>query len=337
MERNVFKQKVYSTFNGKESSKILPGLCLDLLSNQKETWQDLREGYELLKEVRERDILCNGFSVRLQYNPGRIKSSTADVREKDVEERRCFLCLEHLPEGQKGILHRSEYLILCNPMPVFSSHLTVSHVEHRRQSISEKIDTFLQLMVDFGSGWTILYNGPRCGASAPDHLHFQAIPTGKMPIEEEIEETKRLTSVIRVEGVSLILFRNVGREIVMLQGDDPSKVVAVFERFLNALEKVLLVDEEPMMNIVGNFLEKKWRLLIFPRRKHRPDIFFRQGDARVVVSPGVIDMGGVLITPSKKDFDRLDAAALEGIYKEVSLDGKIVEKTIDVMVEQSNS
>jgi len=287
----------------------------------------------LLEEVRERDISCNGFSVRLQYNPGRMKSSTANVRERDVKGRRCFLCLKHLPEGQKGILHRSEYLILCNPMPVFSSHLTVAHIDHRLQSISENIDTLLQLMVDFASGWKLLYNGPKCGASAPDHLHFQAVPSGKMSIEKEIEETRRLTLLRQVEGVALILLRDVGREIVMLQGDEPSKTGAVLKRFLSALKKVLLIDEEPMMNIVGSYSEKKWRLVIFFRRKHRPDIFFKEGDERVVVSPGVIDMGGVLITPVVKDFERLDAAAVESIYREVSLEGRIVEKAISTMVE----
>ncbi len=253
------------------------------------------------------------------------------MREGDIKERRCFLCSEHLPEGQKGILHRSEYLILCNPKPVFPSHLTVSHINHRPQSISENIDTFLQLMVDFGSGWKLLYNGPKCGASAPDHLHFQAVPSGKMPIEKEIGETRRLTLVTRVERVPLILLRDVGREIVMLQADDPSKVTVAFGKFLAVLKKTLLIDDEPMINIVGSYSGKKWRLVIFPRRKHRPDIFFKEGDERVVVSPGVIDMGGVLITPSSRDFERLDAAALERIYKEVSMERKIVERAIDVI------
>jgi len=285
----------------------------------------------------ERDISCEGFSVRLQYNPGRMKSSTADVREREVKGRRCFLCLEHLPEGQKGILHRNEYLILCNPMPVFSSHLTVSHIDHRFQSVSENIEMLLQLMVDFGSGSMLLYNGPKCGASAPDHLHFQAVPLGKMPIEKEIEETERLTLVRQVEGVSLILLGDVGRQVVTLQGNDASKLGGVLKRFLRALKQVLFIDDEPMMNIAGSYNDKKWRLIIFPRRKHRPDIFFEQGDARVVVSPGVIDMGGVVITPMKKDFDRLDAVALEAIYKEVSLEGKIVEKALDLMVREDFS
>jgi hypothetical protein len=108
-------------------------------------------------------------------------------------------------------------------------------------------------------------------------------------------------------------------------------VGGAFKGFLNALKKVLLIDEEPMMNIAGFYKERKWRLVIFPRRKHRPDVFSREGDARVVVSPGVIDMGGLLITPIEKDFDRLDAASVESIFGEVSLEGKTVERAIDAM------
>jgi ribosomal protein S18 acetylase RimI-like enzyme len=324
-------QKTYTTFDGGESLKSLPELCLELLSKQKNTWPDLREGYESLKDVRERDLPCKGFSVRLQYNPRRIKSSLADVSEKNVNERRCFLCLNHLPEGQKGILVRSDYLILCNPMPVFSSHFTVSHLDHRLQVIAEYIDTFLQLMADFGSGWTVLYNGPRCGASAPDHLHFQAAPSGQMPIEKEIREGERLTLMKQVDNVLLYRLRDLGREVIILEGNKPMAVGGAFKGFLNALKKVLLIDEEPMMNIAGFYKERKWRLVIFPRRKHRPDAFSREGDAQVVVSPGVIDMGGLLITPIKKDFDRLDAAAVEGIYGEVSLDGETVKRAINTM------
>jgi hypothetical protein len=270
--------------------------------------------------------------VRLQHNPGRIKSSLADVGEKKVKERRCFLCLDHLPEGQKGILYRSEYLILSNPMPVFSSHFTVSHLDHRLQAIAEHINTLFQLMADFGSGWTVLYNGPKCGASAPDHLHFQAAPSGQMPIEKEIREEKRLTLMTQDDGVLLYRVKDLGREVIILEGDDPMAVGDVFKGFLNALKRVFLIDEEPMMNIAGFHETRKWRLVIFPRRKHRPDAFFREGDDRVVVSPGVIDMGGVLITPVEKDFERLDAAAVEDIYGEVSLEGKTVEGAIEAMV-----
>jgi len=322
-------QKTYTTFDG---GKNLSGLCLELLSEQKKVWQDLRKGYELVKDIKERDLPCRGFSVRLQFNPGRMKSSTAEISKIDAKERQCLLCLDHLPETQKGIQYRSDYLILSNPMPIFSSHFTVSHIDHRLQIIDEHVGTSLQLMADLGPSWAVLYNGPKCGASAPDHLHFQTAPAGKMPIEKEIREEKRLTLQRQVDGVLLSRARDLGREVIILEGDDPVAIERVLKDFLKALKKVLVVDEEPMMNIAGFYEERKWRLVIFPRRKHRPDAFFKDGDARVVVSPGVIDMGGLLITPVKRDFERLDASAVEGIFREVSLEGMIVERAIRAML-----
>jgi hypothetical protein len=328
----ILKQKTYAIFDGGDRLKSLPGLSLQLLAEQKKAWLDLWKGCESLKEVREREVRCPGFSVRLQYNPGRIKSSLASVGEKNGNERRCFLCLNHLPEGQKGVLYRSEYLLLCNPMPIFSPHFTVSHRAHRRQAILEHIEAFLQLMSDFGSRWMVFYNGPKCGASAPDHLHFQASPSGQMPIEEEIREEERLTLMTRLDGVFLYRGIGLGREVVILEGDDPVAIGGALKGFQNALKEILLVDEEPMMNIAGTYEERKWRLVIFPRRKHRPDAFFKKGDERVVVSPGLIDMGGVLVTPVKKDFEQLDAVAVESIYREVSLEAKTVERAIAALV-----
>jgi GNAT superfamily N-acetyltransferase len=322
-------QKTYAAFDGGEKS--LPGLCLELLSEQKKSWQDLREGYESLKNVRERDLSCGRFSVRLQYNAGRIKSSLADVGEEKANERRCFLCLDRLPESQKGIFYRTEYLILCNPLPVFPYHFIVSHLDHRRQAIAEHIDLFLRLMIDFGSDWTVLYNGPKCGASAPDHLHFHTSLPGQMPIEKEMRRENSIALTKQIGGVLLYRLRDLGREVILLEGDDPMAVGSVFKEFLNGLKKVLLVDEEPMINIAGFPKEGKYCLVIFPRRKHRPEAFFREGDARVVVSPGVIDMGGLLITPVEKDFERLDGAEVENIYREVSLGGKTVGDVIAAM------
>jgi hypothetical protein len=216
-------------------------------------------------------------------------------------------------------------------MPIFSSHFTVSHIDHRPQIIDEHIQTFFQLLADFGSDWTILYNGPKCGASAPDHFHFQAGPSGEMPIEKEIREGKNLTLLRRVDGVLLYRARDLGREVIILEGDDSTAIERAFNNYLTALKEILLLDEEPMMNIAGFYEERKWRLVTFPRRKHRPDVFSKDGDARVVVSPGVIDMGGLLITPVKRDFERLDASVVEAIYREVSLDRKTVGSAIDAM------
>ncbi|MGQ9646356.1 MAG: DUF4922 domain-containing protein [Thermodesulfobacteriota bacterium] len=322
------RKKVFAQF---EEGQNLSALSLELLSEQKKTWQDLRKGYEELAHTKERSLICRGFSVRLQHNPLRMRSSTANVGKIDGEEGHCFLCLSHLPDEQQGILYRSDYLILGNPMPVFSSHFTVSHIDHRSQAIEEQAQTFLQLLADFGSEWTVLYNGPKCGASAPDHLHFQAAPSGKMPIEKEIWEEKRLTLVKKIDGVFLYRVRAIGREAILLKGEDPIAIGRAFKDFLKALRKVLSTDEEPMINIAGFYEKTQWGLLIFPRRKHRPDLFFKEGDDRMVVSPGVIDMGGLLITPVKKDFERLDAIAVEQIFREISLEAEIVQQAIEAL------
>jgi ribosomal protein S18 acetylase RimI-like enzyme len=325
------RQKTYTAFDEGEGAKGLPELCLELLAEQKEVWSGLREAYETLKEVRERDVLVKRSSIRLQYNPRRIKNSLAGAGGENERERSCFLCLDHLPKGQKGILYRGEYFVLCNPMPVFPSHFTISHLDHRRQAVAETMDTLLQVMADFGSDWTILYNGPQCGASAPDHLHFQAVPSKKMPIENEIQDRKRLCLMKQVEGVFLYRIRDLGREVIIMKGDDSGAFMRAFESFLNSLKNILLFNEEPMINIAGFRKEGIWHLAIFPRRKHRPDAFFREGDTRIVVSPGAIDMGGLLITPVERDFYRLNAAAVEGIYGEVTLEREKVERAIDAM------
>ena len=325
---SIIKQKTFATFDGDGNSKPLAELCLNLLSEQKKVWPDLTKGYESFESRRERGIICGGFSVRVQHNPGRIKSSTADVSEKPSRERACFLCMDHLPEEQKGILYRDEFLILCNPAPILTGHLTVSHVNHCRQAVMEHIETFLRLMADLGSGWVVLYNGPRCGASAPNHIHFQAAPSGQLPIEKDILEQKRLVLTKEIEGVLFYRVEGLGREVVLLEGGDPVALGNGFTGFLNSLKESLPLDDEPMMNVVGLHEDRKWRLVIFPRLKHRPDAFFKEGSDRLVVSPGVIDMAGILVTPVERDFERLDATAVEGIYKEVTLEGEVVEKTL---------
>ncbi len=150
-------------------------------------------------------------------------------------------------------------------------------------------------------------------------------------MEKNIQEEERRAPAKPIDGVLLYRLRNLGREAVVLEGSDPSPLADAFRRFLNGLRKILLTEDEPMINLLGFCDAKKWRLVLFPRRKHRPEAFFKEGEARRVISPGAIDMGGLVITPVAKDFERLDAAAVEGIYKEVSLKGKIVLSAMDAM------
>jgi len=321
---------IYDAFEGARCPGRLPALCLDLLARQKVAWSAAGAGYDALNYVRERELKCCGFSVLVQHNPGRIKSTLADVGEKGVAERACFLCPANLPKEQKGILYRKDYLILCNPMPVFSSHFTISHLDHRPQDLAGSVAMLLRLMSDFGPGSSILYNGPRCGASAPDHLHFQAVPSGRMPIEGEIRAKQRALRRL-AGGVSVRRARGVGREVIILDGSGPAAVGDALHALVKGLQRVLLTDREPMMNLICIREGRTYRVLVFPRAKHRPDAFYLEGDDCLAISPAVVEMGGIMVTPLEKDFGRLDSSRVEQIFNEVSLPAAIVEQAIDAM------
>lgn len=320
MNTEKIADRIYKTFDDAGNTQSLSVLCNELLAQQTVSWLELGNAYRALRGVRLRNVHCRGFSVRLIFNPGRAVNTTASVGPQDIRERPCFLCPSNLPEQQKGILYRNKYLILGNPRPAVPSHLTLASLEHRPQGIFEHADDFLQIAAELGAGWTTLYNGPRCGASAPDHLHFQAVPSGLMPIENEINDKKNLLPVNRDHGIRQYLGIGLGRDVIVIEGEVAHTVQDVLCEHLEALKKKAFPsEEEPMVNIMGHFNGESWRLLVFPRRAHRPAAFFKEGEERIVVSPAVMEMAGVIVTPMERDFDRLDAATIESIYREVSL------------------
>ncbi len=304
--------KIYVRFEGKGIDDILKRLLCEQLGS----WHLLRQSYNTLFDIKIRDICHNDFHVRVQHNPGRKTSTLADIRQTTIERRPCFLCLKNLPEQQKGILYR-EYLILCNPAPIFHHHLTINSIIHKPQRIDTNINSLLQLAKDLGENWLILYNGPECGASAPDHLHFQAIPQGNTPLEQYLRARKGLKPIKDISGVSVYSTENMGRDIIILEGFNAESIGYVFQNILNALRLAFMTSGEPMMNIVCFEQDKRLTLCVFPRKKHRPDVFFKEGEERVMVSPGAIEMTGVIIAPIEKDFLRLDGNMIESIYKEV--------------------
>ena len=324
----VMDCKTRGRFTGGETFTTLSEHLSDLFSEQTKAWKKLRDAYKILKTLKTRAIHLDGFSVILYHNPGRLTSATAAVGQKDIEGRPCFLCLHNLPGEQKGILYKESYMILYNPMPVFPSHLTVAHVGHQPQAISRHFSDFLSLAADLGETWIALYNGPRCGASAPDHLHFQALPRGRMPIERAMGGGIESCSVVRVEDVLVSTVSDVGREVILLEGKSCGSMVHVFSKILVSLRGFTPSEDEPMMNIAGFHACETWRVALFPRKKHRPDAFFREDAERILVSPGAVEMAGILITPLERDFERLDAKAIENIYREVSLDRDSVASVI---------
>jgi len=304
----------------------LGDLCLKLIEDQKKTWPALAAAYVGLAGIKTKAHCCGGYEVRVQFNPARSVSSGAAVDPRSIKNRPCFLCTRNLPAEQKGILYHEEYLILCNPAPIFEKHFTVVHRQHQPQAIAASIGSLLDLAADMSPNFVVFYNGPACGASAPDHLHFQAIPVGLLPLPEAFPEGFR---IIKDSGVQVYRAEKSDRAALVLEGNDKELLLQHFDCLLRAAQHIVAGSAEPMINLLCSCANGKWRIMIFFRAKHRPDAFFLEGEQRIFVSPGTIDMAGVIITPREIDFNRLDGESIRNIYAEVSLPEEIINKIIE--------
>ncbi len=327
----MLSQKVFASFNPASSAGSLAELSISLLEDQKKKWPLLAEGYQALSLVKVREIHCAGFSTKVQWNSKRMVSTAAKVDAASIGARKCFLCLENLPQEQQGVLYGNDFIVLCNPAPIFSRHYTISHVRHVPQAIEGFIGTFLMLARDLGGRFTVFYNGPKCGASAPDHFHFQASPSGAIPVESESNEAGRRMLMRKFEKVSGFMLLNYGRGVLLFESSDADELEKCMTELFRSMRKIFSTTEEPMVNILCSFQDNAWRVIVFPRSKHRPAAYFREGDAKVLISPASVDIGGLIITPVEKDFQKVDATTIEDIFREVSVDTHILKKIIDGM------
>jgi ATP adenylyltransferase/5',5'''-P-1,P-4-tetraphosphate phosphorylase II len=294
-----------------------------LLVQQKSAWEQLAAGYRSLNTVEGKTFGFDGFDIKVQFNPGRITSSSARVDPKSIKERPCFLCAENLPADQRGIRYRDDYIILCNPFPIFPEHFTIPHVRHLPQRITgEVFSTMLEISRDLGKYYTVFYNGPRCGASAPDHLHFQAGTRGFMILENEISSLKEKygQEILKRDNITITALDDTLRRYITVESTGKDLITNAFYRFYEAYASLTADDEEPMMNILSlyNPDDTDWRVIIFPREKHRPSFYFAEGDENILLSPAAVDFGGVLITPLEKDFRKITRGVIVRMFEEVS-------------------
>ena len=322
--------RVYGEFEPGQEQNRLPGMCASLLQQQRETWPMCREGYASLAQVRTKSLGIGRYSLHLQFNPGRIVSTGAKVDPATIRQRRCFLCVEHLPPEQHAMQYGRDLLILCNPAPIFSSHFTISHREHRPQAIEPYAEVMLQLSKDLSPEFCTFYNGPRCGASAPDHFHFQAAPLGAIPAMTEAASDSR-SIIWNANGVEMSILPDYGRTAAIFHAKDASAMSNAFRRFVAGWRTLEGVNEEPMMNVLSAYHHGMFRLVVFLRSRHRPEAYFRKGEAQVLVSPATVDIGGLTVTPRSKEFDTLTPEALAGILLEVSADPSIMQKICETM------
>jgi hypothetical protein len=316
--------RIFAQYPG-EKQKNLTALCLNLLDRQKKSWPKLAHAYRELAQVRTRSVTCGSYKVYLQFNPQRAVSSGAAVDAESIKSRPCFLCKDNLPSEQQGILYRNQYLVLCNPAPIFDKHFTIVNLRHRPQTIDGDLIWLMNLAQDLASDFAVFYNGPACGASAPDHLHFQAIPVNALAL---LSELKELPPLKEISSVRYSMGKNFDRSVIILESKNANELTEQFLRLLKTMQKILSTNNEPLVNVICTYTGNCWRLVIFLRQKHRPDAYFAEGENGIFISPGAIDMAGVIITPRLNDYKRLDCNTICNIYREVSLDEETLEKIL---------
>lgn len=292
-----------------------------LLAIQKEEWDLLEKGYSSLEDVKVRIFDFGEFQVKVQFNPGRITSTSACVDEKTIKERKCFLCLENLPPMQKGIKYGNNYIILCNPYPIFREHFTLTCINHQPQSIKDSFADLLDFGKDLGKYYTVFYNGPKCGASAPDHLHFQAGGKSFMPIDQEYDKIKTTLGKLIFDNNNLKVYAvdKYLRRFFSFESSLKDVVINAFNLMLNLLKEAAPEEDEPLINILVSYTNDTWRIIIFPRAKHRSSHYFKNGDENLLISPASVDLGGVLITPLEKDFNKVTKQNIIDIFDEVTI------------------
>lgn len=306
-------RRIYAEYKGSKDLSLV-SLCQSLYDSQKISWSRLADVCRDLAGVQSRKLYGDN-KVYLQYNPARAQNSGAAVDEASIRKRPCFLCQDNLPQEQKGILYKNQYLILCNPAPIFKNHFTIVSLKHKPQDIASSIDWLLNVSADM-AGYAIFYNGPACGASAPDHLHFQAVPGKALPFLNDVQGLLPFENKPSIKYGRLAEYN---RSVVLLESKNADKLKLQFLSLLKTARKIMKTDDEPMVNVISDYNSRGWRLTVFLRRKHRPDVYFVKGDKRIFVSPGSVDMAGVVITPLLENYQRLDYNAIRDIYREVSL------------------
>ncbi len=291
----------------------------DLFAQQRTTWPALRDGEAALAQLQRKTLVSDGTSVIVQVNPARRRSTLANTDAKAIAARACFLCPENMPAEERGVAFE-DLVLLPNPFPVLPLHCTIADREHRPQRISGRIATFLHLAHDIGPEMVALYNGPRCGASAPDHFHLQAARADQIPI---------LTQLPSIAGSrAAVAHASFGRNMLLFNGTNAPEVATNIERSIDALGRIEATTGEPMLNLLAHFQAGQYMVVLFPRAAHRPACYFATGPDQLLISPAVLEMCGILVTTEPEHFARIEARTARAIYEEVSINSERIERLV---------
>ena len=298
---------------------------------QVSNWELARKFYESLSLVRVKSFSYGDFEVTVQFNPARIVSSGAKMDAKTIAERPCFLCATNRPNEQKAI-DFGDYEILVNPFPIFPEHFTIPRKEHIDQQIKPYFEDMLQLAKALDN-YLIFYNGPKCGASAPDHMHFQAGTKDFLPLINDYKRLKNTHTdlLVTTEKMQLYQMKNYLRTVYCIESTDIESARDSFEKLYNHFSPLFLPspqgegvglgvvgEVEPLMNVVCSFENDKWFVFVLPRKTFRPWQYTAEGDQQLMISPATVEMCGIFITPIESHFERITKEDVTSILEQVT-------------------
>ena len=326
--------------NGHTPNLTEQGEASRFFNRQLELWPDARRRYRELVFAQSRELECGEDTLKVQWNPARIVSTGAKIDKATIKERPCFLCEANRPAVQISKTVDGNYLLLVNPFPILPMHFTIANLRHKPQRILGHYGEIHRLLNRY-SELTVFYNGPQCGASAPDHMHLQAGTSGILPLQNSWPRLSRNLD---------ILYSSSDEEYIALVRDYVCPVFAIVSRsqtndetLFAILYKALLQCEsingnghdEPSHNILAWRQGNDFVSLVIPRAKHRPDCYFSKGPHQMMVSPGSLDMAGFIVTPREEDFHRITAEQAEGIIAECGISRQDADCIADRIRHQS--
>ena len=296
----------------------------DFFHNQLNQWQDVAKRFEELKGVQTREV----GSALAQFNPARLVSTGAKIDKATLAKRPCFLCEKNRPKEQIVLPFGNDFDILVNPFPILPVHFTIPSRHHQQQAIADNYVQIHRLLRAYPQ-LMVFYNGPKCGASAPDHLHFQAGTSGILPLQRDwqrlYESSVPLLKLNDAEGIYEI--KDYICPVLAIVSYTEKHDIELFSRLYESLP--MKDDEtEPMMNIVAWRSGEAFISVVFPREKHRPDCYSADGEAQCLVSPGSLDMAGLMILPRQSDFEGMTAERAKNVLQEVSLSDEAMKDVV---------
>ena len=304
-------------------------------NRQLEKWEAARQRYHDLRSAKTRELVVGTYSIQVQWNPARMVSTGAKMDQKTIAERPCFLCEKNRPKEQIKKEVDGQYELLVNPFPILQQHFTIPSLKHQPQRILDSYGEIHKLLEEYPE-MMVFYNGPQCGASAPDHAHFQAGTSGLLPLQKSWQRLSRnLTPLISLnddEDISLI--DEYPCTALLIRSRSQYGDEQLFRRLYEALPAT---EPEPMMNIVSWRSNDDFLSVVFPRTKHRPDCYYKEGNEQFIISPGALDMAGLIITPRQEDYERLTPEIALGILDEITLKGEPLQQLIDSLKAQNGS